>query len=138
MLIPDGLFGLEYVLADGTKGYRFFALEAERTNRVWCQNLRQASWLRKVLAYRDIARQRAFHSHLGLPNLLVLVVTPTESRIEAMRRLVTEVTEGRGSPMFLFHHIPVIGHGCPPPAMPDLFAGPWARAGYEDMRICDR
>src|SRR5260370_41903946 len=45
-LIPDGLFGLEYTQPDGKKLCRFFALEAERTNRVDCSNLHQPSWLK--------------------------------------------------------------------------------------------
>src|SRR5205823_14959611 len=43
----DGLFGLEYAQPDGKKLFRFFALEAERTNRVYCSNLHQTSWLKK-------------------------------------------------------------------------------------------
>ena len=77
-VVPDGLFGLEYA-RDGQKLYRFFALEADRnTMPVKRSNLEQTSYLRKVLAYRQIITQDIHRSHLGLPNLLVLTVTTNE------------------------------------------------------------
>jgi len=134
-LIPDGLFGLAYAQPDsGRTLYRFFALEAERTNRVHCSNLEQTSWLRKVLAYREITAQRIYHSHLGLPNLMVLVVTPTDARIETMTKLIMDITEDRGSTQFLLRSIPVLGFKAPPPT-PELFVSPWRRAGHPAFEI---
>jgi hypothetical protein len=133
-LIPDGLFGIEYTGPDGKKLYRFFALEAERTNRVFCANLDQTSWLKKVVAYRDIIAREVYRSHLGLPNLMVMVVTPSEARIETMKKLVMEITRGRGSTQFIFRPIPVLGFQAPSPS-PELFTSPWHRSGYSSFDI---
>jgi hypothetical protein len=134
-LVPDAVFGLEYA-AEGHKLYRFFALEAERANRVYCHNLHQTSWLKKVLAYREIIAKKTCQSHFGLPNLMVMAVTPTPAKIETMKRLIMEVTQDRGSTQFLFQSIPVLGWGSRPsePSV-ELFAGPWSRAGHSDFFI---
>jgi len=135
-LIPDGLFGLEYTTGS-EKSYRFFALEAERKNRVWCSNLKQTSWLKKTLAYRDITARKTYTSHFGLPNLMVVVVTPTEHKIKTMiDEVVMEVTEDRGSNMFLFRRIPTIGYAFKAPRpMPELLIDPWKRAGKPDFYL---
>jgi hypothetical protein len=77
-IVPDAVFGLEYT-TQGQKSYCFFALEADRnTMPVARSNLRQTSYLKKILGYRAIASQNIYKSHLGLPNLLVLNVTTNE------------------------------------------------------------
>jgi hypothetical protein len=134
-LVPDAFFGLEYA-ANGKKLYRFFALEAERANRVYCNNLHQTSWLKKILAYRAIIAAKTYHSHFGLPNLMVIVVTPTSAKIGTMARLVMEVTQGRGSTQFLFKSIPVLGCGSAAPgSTAELFTSVWSRAGHPDFFI---
>jgi hypothetical protein len=134
-LVPDALFGLEYA-DSGKKLYRFFALEAERANRVYCNNLYQTSWLKKVLAYRQIIANKTYHSHFGLPNLMVMVVTPTPAKIETMKRLIMQVTQDRGSTQFLFKSIPVLGCGSSAPEpTAELFTGAWSRAGHPDFFI---
>ena len=135
-LIPDALFGLAYTEPDGAKSYRFFALEAERENRVSASSLKQTSFLKKVLAYRDIAGRETYRTQLGIPNLVVLVVTGSAARIETMKKVVMEVTAGKGSGMFLFRPLP--GHADPfKPASPAavLFSGPWMRSGHPDFYI---
>ena len=132
-LIPDGLFGLHY---KKTNTYRFFALEAERRNRVFSKNLQQTSGLRKVLSYREIAKQKIYKSRLGLPNLMVMFVTPNDSRIETYKKLIQVVTKQRGNKMFLFRHIPVMGYSYTKPVpLPSLYTGPWTRVGYDDFFI---
>jgi hypothetical protein len=134
-LVPDGLFGLEYA-DNGNKLYRFFALEAERANRVYCNNLHQTSWLKKVLAYRDIIAAKKYHSHFGLPNLMIIAVAPSSAKIGTMARLVMEVTQGRGSTQFLFKPIPMLGCGsAAPEPTAELFASAWSRAGHPDFFI---
>jgi hypothetical protein len=135
-LIPDALFGLEYRQPDDRASYRFFALEAERSNRVAASNLRQTSFLKKILAYRDIVARRTHHTVLGLPNLLVLTVTTSKTRIETMKALVNEVTSGKGSALFLFQEVPAFGqlfHAAWPTM--ELFSGAWERAGHPNFHI---
>jgi hypothetical protein len=135
-LIPDALFGLEYRQPDERSSYRFFALEAERSNRVAASNLRQTSFLKKVLAYRDIVARQTHRSALGLPNLLVLTVTTSKARIETMKASVMEVTSGKGSGLFLFKEVPALGHffNVARPTT-ELFTSAWERAGHPDLHI---
>ena len=80
-LVPDGLFGLEYIQS-GKNAYRFFALEADRgTMPVLRSNALQTSVLGKIAAYREIAMRQVQRSYLGLPNLLVLLLTTSEGRL---------------------------------------------------------
>jgi len=125
-IVPDALFGIQY--AD--TAYRFFALEVERRNRVDCANLTQTSWRKKVLCYRDIAARKTYAA-LGIPNLLVLAVAPSAAHIANMKKLVLEVTEGKGSPMFLFRSI---NHENKRP-MVELLSEAWERSGREDFHI---
>ena len=135
-LIPDALFGLAYSEPGGTKSYRFFALEAERENRVAASSLKQTSFLKKVLAYRDIAARETYRAQLGVPNLVVLVVTGSLARIETMKKTIMDVTAGKGSGMFLFRPMPSLADPFKA-AVPatDLFSGPWLRAGYSNFVI---
>ena len=83
-LVPDGLFGIEYA-QDGKKAYRFFSLEADRgTMPVARSKPGQTSYLGKVAAYREIIARQAHKTHWGIPNLLVLTVTTSETRMQAM------------------------------------------------------
>ncbi len=135
-LIPDAVFGLAYTEPGGAKSYRFFALEAERENRVAASSLKQTSFLKKVLAYRDIAARETYRAQFGTPNLVVLVVTGSMARVETMKKVVMEVTAGKGSSMFLFRPFPTLADPFKP-ASPttDLFSGPWLRAGHPDFFI---
>ena len=72
--------------------YRFFALEADRnTVPIKRANLRQTSYLRKILAYRQIIVADIHKTHLGLPNLLVLTVTNNEQHMRNIMTLVKEL-----------------------------------------------
>jgi hypothetical protein len=135
-LIPDAVFGLAYRERDGGKSYRFFALEAERENRVAASSLKPTSFLKKVLAYRDIAARETYRTHLGLPNFLTLVVTGSQARIETMKKVIMDVTGGKGSFSFLFRPLPALADPFKVAApASDLFAGPWQRAGHPDFYI---
>jgi hypothetical protein len=135
-LVPDGLFGLEYRQSHGKSRYRFFALEAERRNRVNTGNLKSSSFLKKALAYRRIIEGGIHKSHFGIPNLLVLTVAPNPARIRTMLRTVTDIHGGTGSPYFLFNAIPVLGLNMNTENKGDngnLFTEPWLRANAQDF-----
>tara|TARA_R110000787_G_scaffold108212_1_gene216470 strand:+ start:10345 stop:11295 length:951 start_codon:yes stop_codon:yes gene_type:complete len=135
-LEPDGLFGLEYKQPTGRKLYRFFALEAERRNKVRTTSLKGSSYLKKILAYRYILESEIYKTELGLPNLLILTVTPNNARIRTMKEAVTSIYGPKGSANFLFHSIPVHGEiSMQPDSFPDLFAEPWERAGYAPFYV---
>ena len=86
------------------------------------------------MAYRQITAAKTYQSHLGLPNLMVIVVTPTAAKIETMKKLIMEVTKDRGSTLFLFRSIPVLGFKAPTPT-PDLFTVSWTRAGHSEFDL---
>lgn len=129
-VIPDGLFGIRYP----DKGVRFFAIEAERGNGIRRSNLEQPSFLKKVLAYKDIITQKTHTEVFGIPNLRVLVVTPKAERARHMAELAVE-TIGPSN-IFLFHDIPTQDSlfKAPKP-FPELFTEPWNRAGREPVYI---
>lgn len=83
-VIPDGLFGLEY-LQSGRKSYRFFALEADLgTMPISRSDPRQTSCLEKILSYDELLKRGIHKTWLGVPNLLILLVVPSEARKGAM------------------------------------------------------
>jgi len=135
-LMPDGLFGLEYTQATGKKVYRFFALEAERRNRVRATSLKGSSFFKKVLAYRAITDKAIHKTHFGIPNLMILTVMPTQARIETMKLAVIDVHGETGSPKFLFRRIDTLGDSdqSPPPTS-HMFHAPWQRAGWNDFLL---
>ena len=135
-IVPDGLFGLEYT-REGSKAYRFFALEADRnTQPVTRSDLQQTSYLRKILAYRQLSIQGIHKSHLGLPNLLVLTVTTNEAHMTHIMSLVRDLaTEGK-SKLFLFKTMSSVGdfRKAPEPTA-RMLTDAWLRVGYEEFRI---
>jgi hypothetical protein len=129
-LAPDGLFGLEYTQGV-TKSYRFFALEADRgTMPTARDNLRQSSILRKILGYREVLENRLYKIRLGVPNLVVLTVTLTETHARNIGALTREISGG-WSRAFLVKTIPA---GSREPC-PDLLLAPWARPSGEKFDI---
>jgi hypothetical protein len=133
-IMPDGIFGLEYENS-GRKSYRFFALEADRnTMPVFRSTVRQTSYARKILAYKEIIGQHIYKLHLGLPNLLVLTVTTNERHMRQIAKAAGELSGG--SPMFLFKTCPALDPavGSPVPA-PEILSEPWQRAGFSPLRI---
>jgi hypothetical protein len=135
-LIPDALFGLEYA-NNGQKAYRFFVLEADRNQMpVARSNLRQSSYLKKILAYRAIAAQNIAKSHLGVPNLLVLNVITNERHMKSIMALLDEITAKKGSQMFLFKSISTLGDfRIAPIPTSNILTAPWKRVGCEDYCI---
>jgi hypothetical protein len=135
-LVPDALFGLEYTTL-GARQYRFFALEADRnTEPIVRSNLRQSSYLRKILQYREVAARSLYRTVWGLPNLIVLNVTVSDRHRQNLMRLVDELTKGTGSKSFLFKTMPSLAslQKAPPP-IPDILAGAWHRVGHPDFFI---
>lgn len=135
-IVPDGLFGLEYVHGE-LKTYRFFALEADRgTMPIMRSNLHQTSYLKKLLAYRQITSDNLQRTVLGLPNLFVLNVTTNDQRVENMMSLLNGLTAGHGSKLFLFKSFSTLGDFRQAPAPTShMLTVPWRRAGCADFCI---
>ena len=123
--------------ARGTKQYRFFALEADRnTEPIVRSNLRQSSYLRKILQYREIAARSVYKTLWGLPNLLVLNVTINDRHRLNIMRLLDELTNGKSSTFLLFGTMPSLAslEKAPRP-IPDILTRAWHRTGHPDFFI---
>lgn len=135
-LVPDALFGIEYT-TNGQKGYRFFALEADRnTEPVFRGTLQQTSYLRKILQYREIAARSTYRTHWGLPNLLVLNVTTNEQHMKNIMQLIEELSDGKGSTYLLFKTLPSLAslERAPLPT-PDMLTAAWQRVRHDPFFI---
>jgi hypothetical protein len=129
-LVPDGLFGIEYAQGD-TKAYRFFALEVDRgTMPVARSNPAQTSILGKVAAYREVMARQVHKTHWGVPNLLVLTVTTSESRMREMIRCLGD--HGGECAAFLFAAATDADLKVP---LPRLLTEPWLRANLDPLAI---
>jgi hypothetical protein len=135
-VVPDAVFGLEYDRG-GQRLYRFFALEADRnTMPIKRANLRQTSYLRKILAYREIVAKDLHRTQLGLPNFLVLTVTPFVQHMKSIMALVAELASEGKSSLFLFRTMTTLGDfQRAPSATPEMLTEPWQRVGYEPLSI---
>jgi hypothetical protein len=135
-VIPDGLFGLEY-RKGSERSYRFFALEADRnTMPVRRSTPRQSSYMRKLLAYREVIAQGMHRTRLGVPNLLILNVTVSATHRQNIMGVLAEVGGGKGSSLFLFKTIGALGDfmRAPEPS-PEILLKPWDRAGHPPFKI---
>jgi protein involved in plasmid replication-relaxation len=129
-LVPDGLVGIEYAQGD-TKAYRFFALEADRgTMPVVRSGQNQTSFMGKIAAYREIIERRIHKAHWGIPNLLVLTVTTSESRMQEMIRCLGD--QGGECAAFLFAAATDADRKVP---LPELLTEPWLRANLDPLAI---
>jgi len=135
-LIPDAIFGLEYI-KNNKKSYRFFILEADRATEPTCtSNFNRKSHLRTIQQYRQYVGQGLYKEHLKLKSgLLVLHVTIKQATMNRMLDL-TEKLSGNGNTYLLFQTSKQFGPMFKtPPPMPELLTGPWKRAGHSGFRI---
>lgn len=139
-LSPDGLFGVEHPGGDTS----YYFLEVERMNPVGLKALesrsaltkaaRRASFIGKLLAYKDIFDRNTF-TQLDIPTFSILFVAPNATKIDNMIT-VTEELFGK-SQKCLFHAVPVQEDmATAPPPFPDLVGAPWRRAGAPSISLC--
>ncbi|QJB69858.1 replication-relaxation family protein [Parasphingorhabdus halotolerans] len=135
-LVPDALFGIEYLGEQGSR-FRFFAVEADRaTEPATSQNFNRKSFRRHLLQYQQYIEQGLYKQHLNLTApMLVLNVTTTERRLEKMLK-VTERHFPDGCSYQLFQCWNDFGPVfTPPKPMPALLHRDWRRAEKEP-RLC--
>lgn len=98
---PDELFGLRF--AEG-KQPTYFMFERDR-GEMPVQRRKskdQTYYAKKMLTYYEANRVGEHGRELGIPNFRVLTVTTTPERVEQMIEAQKEMTDGRGSNLFLF------------------------------------
>lgn len=128
-VIPDALFGIEYVTG-GRRAYRFFALEVDRgTMPIVRRENTMTSVMGKLSAYGELIAAGRPRALLGIPNLFVLTITSSDTR--AANLLAT--AEGAPSaPWFLFKAVAQSALRKP---LMSLLTDPWDRPGLSSLSI---
>lgn len=135
-LLPDALFGLEYMTEAGSR-YRFFAVEADRaTEPAKTNNFNRKSCLRNLLQYQDYVGGGSYRKHLNLTApLLVLNVVSDMTR---MRRCLdlTKKHYPSGNAYMLYQAWEDLGAVFRPPVPRlALLAENWSRGVLGPFRI---
>jgi hypothetical protein len=96
---PDEVFGLR-----GAKKATYFMFEYDRGEMPVHRrkNKEQTYFAKKLLAYHAANREGEHVRELGMPNFRVATVTTTPQRVAQMIEAQNEITDGRGSNLFLF------------------------------------
>src|SRR5207247_3640417 len=97
---PDALFGLRF--NDEEESY--FILEIDRGEMPVerYNNLYRTYFSKKLLTYYEARRQEHYVRDLSIDNIRVATVTTTPERAGQMLDSLKQITDGRGSSMFLF------------------------------------
>ena len=136
IVIPDGLFGIEY-RQGGTRTFRFFALEVDRaTMPVKRRDPYQSSFQRKLNAYQHLVAHGIHSQRWKIPNLLVLTVTVSEVQMAGMLVAARCATHAHGNFAFRVSE----QHGWPSKSIapdPELLWGRWQRAALRPLCIAD-
>ena len=98
---PDELFGLRM---SGARKATYFMFECDRGEMPVHRrkNKEQTYFAKKLLAYHAANREGEHVRELGMPNFRVATVTTTPVRVAQMIEAQEEITDGRGSNLFLF------------------------------------
>jgi len=100
-IAPDRVFALEYTTNRQEPTRAYFFLEADRgTMPVTRSNLRQSSFLRKLLAYEATWTQGVHQRRFGMHRFRVLTVTGSQERLRHLVEASRQLEQGRG--LFLF------------------------------------
>ena len=126
---PDELFGLRF---PGTGKANYFMLERDRgempVHRRKSKD--QTYYAKKMLAYHEANRVGEHVQELGLRSFRVLTVTTSRARVEQMIEAQKEMTDGRGSNLFLFTDDRTLVEGNPLDAL-------WTTGKGRQVRITD-
>jgi hypothetical protein len=131
-LIPDDLFGLEYL----GRGFRFFAVEIDRnTESIERKATGYNTWGKKVAAYSELLESRLYRQWWGIPNLSVLTVTTNATHA----RNILDYIEKQRCPFanrFALHVETDFGANwrVPKAVLANVLGGPWfTTAGPRDI-----
>lgn len=141
-IVPDKLFGLHNT-STGTQ--LFVMLEVHRTVPLTDANPNRKTVLKTLAAYRRM-NVRPMHSeakptyqqHFGIPNMLVLWATTSDTKAANILSLVDHLTDGKGSALF--------GVGClnmhqnqrrSPKPDPKILEFKWQRTGRPGVSLID-
>lgn len=128
-VIPDGFFGLRF-LKEEQESYFMYEKDRGEMPIERRKNLHGTYIAKKLLTYYEASRQRQHVHELGIPNFRVLVETTTVDRVEQMLDALDEITEGKGSNIFLFIDEGTLAASSPLDAS-------WLTGKREGIRITD-
>lgn len=136
-LIPDALFGLEY-LEGGRRLYRFFLVEADRsTEPSQTSQFNRKSHLRTFLQYREYIGQQLYRSHLALSAPLLVLIVPISARTaSSMLRLASSLFPA-GNSYLLFQVADPSRRSFARSPVDDFLAKPWQRVGLIPQRLTE-
>lgn len=135
-LIPDAVFGLEYI-NNNQSSYRFFIVEADRgTEPTTTSRLNRKSHLRNFLQYREFVGNGGYKKHFNLTSgMLVLNVVSHPRTMTAMLDLLANESP-RGNSYQLFLHVEGFGRTFKPASSPlNLIDTDWKRVGTPPIKI---
>jgi len=98
---PDELFGLRFA-AEKQASYFMFERDRGEMPVHRRKSKDQTYYAKKLLTYYEANRVGEHVRELAIPNFRVATVTTTPERVEQMIEAQKEMTDGRGSNMFLF------------------------------------
>ena len=130
---PDRIFALGDLSLPEEKAWKFCFLEVDRgTMPLERRHLTQTSVWRKFLAFSETYKTRKHTECFGFPNMRVLFVAKSASRVEGMRLLFRKHTYDLCSQkLFLFTDWPTVK------ATENLFELPWLLADGSTVRLLD-
>lgn len=129
-LLPDALFGLEYLTDQGSR-FRFFAVEADRaTEPATSRNFNRKSFERSLLQYEQYIGRGAYKDHLKLTAPLMALNVCTDANRIAHMGLLIDRHYPAGNAYMLFQSWEDFGPVFRPP-QPNLrlLTDWWERAG---------
>lgn len=95
-IVPDYVFGLEYLDKPEDKNKAFFFVEVDRaTMPVVRRDIMQTSFLRKMQSYGDTWNRKLAERRFGMHTFRVLTLTTSDDRIATMIEAYREELEGR-------------------------------------------
>lgn len=134
----DGtFFGLARVEGAKRTTIMFPGFEADRrTEPLEPEAYERSSIKKKMVAFRELARQKIYQSRFGLPNAIIPFITINETHKRSLMRVLENITEGHGSKLFIFKSIPNFASFEKfPPATGHMVTEPWERVGHPPYDI---
>jgi hypothetical protein len=125
-------FGLQRTI-DNRNTYLFFpGIEADCASEpILASDFERSSIYKKFAAYSAIVDQSVYKSHFGFPNFFVPVISTSIARMQSMMSLLGQITEGRGSKIFLFKTFPAFtSFEKRPTPTGHMIKQPWHRVGF--------
>ena len=100
-VIPDAVFGLEYLDRDASANRAFFFLESDRSTMPLTRcDFEKTSFHRKLLAYEATWKQKLHQTRFGFHRFRVLTVTTSVDRTTNLVSVCQTLRSARG--LFLF------------------------------------